>query len=185
MKPSPCDSNSDAILFEPILGSPRRFYKVSAILLAVIAFGAFCVVWQFYHGLGVTGLNDTVSWGFYITNFVFFIGISHAGTLISAILRLCQAEWRRPITRMAEVITVMVLAIGGANILIDLGRADRALNVMIYGRHQSPLLWDATSITAYFTASTFYLWLPMIPDIAILRDRVKHGRWFYSVLAMG
>jgi molybdopterin-containing oxidoreductase family membrane subunit len=185
LKPSPCDSNSDAILFEPILGSPRRFYKVSAILLAVIAFGAFCVVWQFYHGLGVTGLNDTVSWGFYITNFVFFIGISHAGTLISAILRLCQAEWRRPITRMAEVITVMVLAIGGANILIDLGRADRALNVMIYGRHQSPLLWDATSITAYFTASTFYLWLPMIPDIAILRDRVKHGRWFYSVLAMG
>lgn len=175
----------DAILLDPILGSSRRFYQVSAALLAVVAFGLYAFLTQYRQGLGVTGLNDSVSWGFYITNFVFFIGISHAGTLISAVLRLCQAEWRRPITRMAEVITVMVLAIGAVNILIDLGRPDRALYVLIYGRHQSPLLWDATSITAYFTASTLYLWLPMIPDIAILRDRVKHGRWFYSVLAVG
>ena len=167
------------------MGSSRRFYQVSTCLLAVVAFGAFCVAWQYHHGLGVTGLNDSVTWGFYITNFVFFIGISHAGTLISAILRLCQAEWRRPITRMAEVITVMVLTIGGVNILIDLGRPDRALYVMMYGRYQSPLLWDATSIAAYFTASTLYLWLPMIPDIALLRDTVKHGRWFYRVLAVG
>lgn len=175
----------DAILLKPIMGSSRGFNLVAAILLAVIAFGIFTFVVQYRKGLGVTGLNDTVSWGFYITNFVFFIGISHAGTLISAILRLCQAEWRRPITRMAEVITVMVLAIGAINILIDLGRSDRALNVILYGRYQSPLLWDATSIAAYFTASTLYLWLPMIPDIAILRDTVKHGRWFYRVLAVG
>jgi molybdopterin-containing oxidoreductase family membrane subunit len=80
----------------------------------------------------------------------------------------------------------MVLAIGGMNILVDLGRPDRFLNVFWYGRYQSPLLWDATSISAYFTASTVYLWLPMIPDIAILRDRTRGLRHFvYQVLAIG
>lgn len=172
-------------MLDPIMASSRRSYRVSAVLLIVIAFGVFSFVYQYRRGLGVTGLNEGVAWGFYITNFVFFIGISHAGTLISAILRLCQAEWRRPITRMAEVITVMVLGIGGLNILVDLGRSDRALNVILHGRYQSPLLWDATSITAYLTASTLYLWLPMIPDIALLRDTVKHGRWFYRILAVG
>jgi Ni/Fe-hydrogenase subunit HybB-like protein len=126
-----------------------------------------------------------VSWGFYVTNFVFFIGISHAGTLISAILRLSKAEWRRPITRMAEVITCMVLFIGASQILVDLGRPDRIMNVIRYGRYQSPLLWDATSISAYMTASLTYLYLPMIPDIAILRDRLGKRKLFYSVLALG
>jgi molybdopterin-containing oxidoreductase family membrane subunit len=141
--------------------------------------------YQWIFGLGVTGLNRPVAWGFYITNFVFFIGISHAGTLISAILRLSNAEWRRPITRMAEVITVVVLGIGGMNILVDLGRPDRALNVILHGRYQSPLLWDATSISAYLTASSIYLWLPMIPDLAILRDSGRKWRWLYGVLALG
>jgi len=83
------------------------------------------------------------------------------------------------------VITVMVLAIGAGNILLDLGRPDRLLNVIKYGRYQSPLLWDATSISAYFTASTVYLWLPLIPDVAILRDKVRKRRWFYRILALG
>jgi molybdopterin-containing oxidoreductase family membrane subunit len=140
---------------------------------------------QLDEGLGVTGLHQPVSWGFYVTNFVFFIGISHAGTLISAILRLSKAEWRRPITRMAEVITVMVLFIGAGQILVDLGRPDRLMNVILYGRYQSPLLWDATSISAYLTASTLYLYLPLIPDIAILRDHLGKRRFLYSVLALG
>ena len=185
MRPSPNRGDLDAILMEPIVTTSRRFYVVVTILLSFIMWGAFAYSYQFRHGLGVTGLNEPVSWGFYVTNFVFFIGISHAGTLISAILRICNAEWRRPITRMAEVITVMVLAIGAGNILVDLGRPDRLLNVIWYGRYQSPLLWDATSISAYFTASTVYLWLPMIPDIAILRDNVKKRRWFYRILAIG
>ncbi len=84
------------------------------ILAAFILWGAIAYWTQFGQGLGVTGLHQPVSWGFYITNFVFFIGISHAGTLISAILRLSKAEWRRPVTRMAEVITVMVLFIGAS-----------------------------------------------------------------------
>jgi Ni/Fe-hydrogenase subunit HybB-like protein len=175
----------DAALFVPITRTGRGFYVTVAVLGLAILWGVVAYVTQFNEGLGVTGLQQPVSWGFYVTNFVFFIGISHAGTLISAILRLSRAEWRRPITRMAEVITVMVLFIGAAQILVDLGRPDRLLNVIRYGRYQSPLLWDATSISAYLTASMFYLYLPLIPDIAILRDHVGKRRFLYSVLAMG
>ncbi|MBI3990566.1 MAG: polysulfide reductase NrfD, partial [Candidatus Omnitrophica bacterium] len=121
----------------------------------------------------------------YITNFVFFIGISHAGTLISAILRLCHAEWRRSITRAAEVITVLVLFFGAGSVIMDIGRPDRALNVILHPNFRSPLLWDVTSITIYLTASTIYLYLPLIPDIAILRDTIKSRRWFYRILAIG
>jgi len=175
----------DAILLAPIERTGRGFYWTVAILCLGILWGAVAYVVQLNGGLGVTGLHQPVSWGFYVTNFVFFIGISHAGTLISAILRLSRAEWRRPITRMAEVITVMVLFIGAGQILVDLGRPDRVMNVIRHGRYQSPLLWDATSISAYLTASLVYLWLPMIPDIAILRDRLGKRKFFYTVLALG
>jgi molybdopterin-containing oxidoreductase family membrane subunit len=173
------------ILLAPIAQTGRGFYWAVALLSIPILWGALAYAVQFYEGLGVTGLHQPVSWGFYVTNFVFFIGISHAGTLISAILRLSKAEWRRPITRMAEVITCMVLFIGASQILVDLGRPDRLLNVILHGRYQSPLLWDATSISAYMTASLTYLYLPMIPDIAILRDRLGKRKLFYSVLALG
>ncbi len=175
----------DAALFAPLARTGRGFYWTVAVLGLMILWGAVAYWSQFDQGLGVTGLQQPVSWGFYVTNFVFFIGISHAGTLISAILRLSKAEWRRPITRMAEVITVMVLFIGAGQILVDLGRPDRLMNVILYGRYQSPLLWDATSISAYLTASTLYLYLPLIPDIAILRDHLGKRRFLYSVLALG
>jgi Ni/Fe-hydrogenase subunit HybB-like protein len=175
----------EEILLAPIAETGRGFYWAVGLLSIPILWGALAYGVQFYQGLGVTGLHQPVSWGFYVTNFVFFIGISHAGTLISAILRLSKAEWRRPITRMAEVITCMVLFIGASQILIDLGRPDRLLNVILHGRYQSPLLWDATSISAYMTASLTYLYLPMIPDIAILRDRLGKRKLFYSVLALG
>jgi len=175
----------DATLLAPIEQTGRGFYVTVGILAVLILWGAFAYWTQFSNGLGVSGLHQPVSWGFYVTNFVFFIGISHAGTLISAILRLSKAEWRRPITRMAEVITVMVIFVGASQILIDLGRPDRLLNIIFHGRYQSPLLWDATSISAYMTASLTYLYIPMIPDIAILRDRAGKWKLFYSVLALG
>jgi len=178
------DAHED-ILLAPIAHTGPGFYWTVAGLSVFILWGAIAYLVQFYYGLGVTGLMQPVSWGFYVTNFVFFISISHAGTLISAILRLSRAEWRRPITRMAEVITAMVLFIGAGQILVDLGRPDRILNVILHGRYQSPLLWDATSISAYLTASLTYLYLPMIPDIAILRDRLGKWKLFYSVLALG
>ncbi|KRT72747.1 MAG: polysulfide reductase NrfD, molybdopterin oxidoreductase, membrane subunit [Candidatus Rokubacteria bacterium CSP1-6] len=180
----PADTR-DAALLAPIERTGRGFYWTVGLLSLLILWGAVAYWTQFDEGLGVTGLHQPVSWGFYVTNFVFFIGISHAGTLISAILRLSKAEWRRPITRMAEVITVMVLFIGAGQILVDLGRPDRMMNIIRYGRYQSPLLWDATSISAYLTASMIYLYIPMIPDIAILRDRVRKRKLLYSVLAMG
>jgi Ni/Fe-hydrogenase subunit HybB-like protein len=173
------------ILLAPIARTGAGFYWAVAGLSVFILWGAVAYAVQFSEGLGVTGLQQPVSWGFYVTNFVFFIGISHAGTLISAILRLSRAEWRRPITRMAEVITAMVLLVGAGQILVDLGRPDRILNVILHGRYQSPLLWDATSISAYLSASLTYLYLPMIPDIAILRDRLGKWKLFYSVLALG
>jgi molybdopterin-containing oxidoreductase family membrane subunit len=175
----------DEALLRPIECTGRGFYWAVALLSVPIVWGAVAYSVQFHQGLGVTGLHQPVSWGFYVTNFVFFIGISHAGTLISAILRLSKAEWRRPITRMAEVITCMVLFIGAAQILLDLGRPDRMMNVILHGRYQSPLLWDATSISAYMTASLTYLYLPLIPDIAILRDRLSKRKLLYSVLALG
>ncbi|MEK6565999.1 MAG: NrfD/PsrC family molybdoenzyme membrane anchor subunit, partial [Bacteroidota bacterium] len=164
-------TDQDEALYRPIYETQRGYYITVGILLLIIMWASFMYFTQLRDGLGVTGMNQPVTWGFYIVNFVFFIGISHAGTLISAILRLSKAEWRRPITRMAEVITAIVLAIGGLHPIIDLGRPDRTLNIFESGRLQSPLLWDVTSITAYFTASTVYLYIPMIPDIARIRDR--------------
>jgi molybdopterin-containing oxidoreductase family membrane subunit len=175
----------DAELLRPIEEAGVGFRVASGFLLLVILAGWLLFGRQLLYGLGVTGLNQPVAWGFYIVNFVFFIGISHAGTLISAILRLSKAEWRRPITRMAEVITVIVLAIGGFHPVLDLGRPDRMLNIFTSGRLQSPLLWDVSSISAYFMASTVYLYIPMIPDIALLRDRGTKPRWFYAFLSWG
>jgi molybdopterin-containing oxidoreductase family membrane subunit len=176
---------ADAPLYRPIYETSRGFYITVALLLAIILWAFYCYFTQVRTGLVVTGMNQPVTWGFYIVNFVFFIGISHAGTLISAILRLSKAEWRRPITRMAEVITAIVLAIGGLHPIIDQGRPDRMLNLVESGRLQSPLLWDVTSITAYFTASTVYLYIPMIPDIARLRDQGGKLKWLYSFLSWG
>ena len=175
----------DEALYRPIYETGKGFYITVGVLTLIILWALFMYIGQVYLGLGVTGMNQPITWGFYIVNFVFFIGISHAGTLISAILRLSKAEWRRPITRMAEVITAIVLAIGGLHPILDLGGPDRVLSIFTDGRLQSPLLWDVTSITAYFTASTVYLYLPMIPDIAKLRDRGGKLKWFYEFLAWG
>ncbi|OGU30791.1 MAG: hypothetical protein A2X67_07220 [Ignavibacteria bacterium GWA2_55_11] len=177
--------DKDEILFKPIYETGRGFYITFGILAVILLWALAMYINQVMVGLGPTGMNQPVTWGFYIVNFVFFIGISHAGTLISAILRLSKAEWRRPITRMAEVITAIVLVIGGLHPILDLGRPDRMMNLLESGRLQSPLLWDVTSITAYFTASTVYLYLPMIPDIARIRDRGGKLKWLYTFMAWG
>ncbi len=178
-------TDEDEVLFRPIYHTGRGFYLIAAVLLLIMLVAGTLYVSQLIYGLGVTGMGEPVTWGFYIIDFIFFIGISHAGTLISAILRLSKAEWRRPITRMAEVITAIVLAIGGLHPIIDLGRPDRILHLVTSGRLQSPLLWDVFSITAYFTASTVYLYLPLIPDIALLRDRGDKHHKLYEFLSWG
>lgn len=156
-------------------------------LLATLLWGAYAYFYQLQNGLGATGMRDYVSWGMYITNFVFFIGISHVGALMSAILRLTHAEWRRPITRMAEVITFSSLFFGALMPFIDLGRPDRILNLFLYPQLNSPLVWDILCITTYLFGSTIFLFLPMIPDIALLRDGLQNAsgwrRFIYRVLS--
>ncbi len=176
-------------VFAPLQRTTWRFYVLVGALTVVFLWGAYAYVTQLAEGLGVTGLSRPVYWGIYLTNFVFFIGISHAGTLISAILRVTQAEWRRPITRIAEAITVFALVLGGLQVLFDMGRVERVLNTLVYGRFQSPLLWDFTCIGVYILSSLTYLYLPMIPDMARFRDKWTDApRWrklLYRILAFG
>lgn len=178
----------EAIL-RPLEQTGWRFYLFVAILLAMIGVGVYAYSVQLRQGLAATGMNRPVFWGLYITNFVFFIGLSHAGTLISAILRILGAEWRRPFTRLAEAVTVFSLPFGVGSILIDLGRIDRLVNVVRYARFQSPMLWDVTAVSLYMTSSVVFFYIAMIPDIALLRDRYPDApawrRHLYRVLALG
>ena len=144
-----------------------------AALIAVVLAGAYAYTLQLIYGLHVTAMREYVSWGLYMTNFVFFIGVSHAGTLISAILRVTHAEWRRPITRMAEAITLFALMIGAPMVIIDMGRPDRLHHVLLYGRFNSPILWDLCSICTYICGSLMYLYVAMIPDLALLARRAE------------
>ncbi len=174
------------------MSAPGRAGKIwIGSLLAVIAAATAAYIYQLVNGLKVTAMREYVSWGVYITNFVFFIGISHAGTLISAILRVTNAEWRRSVTRVAEAITVFALMVGAPMVLVDLGRIDRALNIVIHGRLNSPLLWDVCSVCTYMAGSITFLYIAMIPDFALLRARMTNGqtlgwRWrLYDVLSLG
>jgi molybdopterin-containing oxidoreductase family membrane subunit len=174
---------------EPARTTTRGYYLLVGGLLAVIAWALYAYYVQVSEGLVVTGMRDRISWGLYITLFVFFIGISHAGTLISAILRVSNATWRTPVTRMAEFITAVALMTGALFVVVDLGRPDRLFFVLIHGRWQSPIVWDVTAITTYLTASLVYLYLPMIPDLAFFRDRLRGQvagwkHYIYRVLAI-
>ena len=183
-------SRDPAAALMATLAPPHLAHKVGVITLALVsAWGLACYGYQLKNGLAVTAMNNYFSWGVYIINFVFFIGISMAGTLISAMLRLTNAEWRRPITRMAEGITLFALLVAGPMVIIDMGRPDRILHIFLYGRVQSPILWDVMSLTTYLAGSALYLYLPMIPDLAIMRDQGARfspwRRWLYGRLALG
>jgi Polysulphide reductase len=124
----------EARVLAPLAHTGWRYYAWIGFLLLVIAWALTMYVHQLQNGLIVTGMRDRISWGLYIISFVFFIGISHAGTLLSAILRVIKARWQLSITRMAEFITVVALMVGGLMPLIDMGRPDRVLNLLFYGR---------------------------------------------------
>src|SRR5512140_3913509 len=176
------------VIFAPLRNNSLKFYAFVAVLLAVIGWAAYAYYVQFRDGLVVTDMRNYVSWGMYITDFVFFIGISHAGTLISAILRVTDTGWRRPITRMAEAITVFALCIGGPMVIIDMGRPDRMLNLFRYGRIQSPIVWDVLGVSTYLTGCILYFYIPMIPDLALLADNPDLSPWrrrIYRRLALG
>jgi Ni/Fe-hydrogenase subunit HybB-like protein len=180
-------------LWRPLSGVSRRYLVVLVCAMVVGLSGLIAWGYQIHRGLGVTGLERPVFWGFYIVDFVFWIGISHAGTLISAILRLTDAGWRKPVTRAAEAVTVFALAIGGMFPLIHLGRVwyfywlvPYPNSRLLWPNFRSPLLWDLTAILTYMTGSVVYLYLPLIPDVAQLAQHAKGWRRFlYRKLALG
>lgn len=180
-------------LWRPLAGASPRYTTALTVLSAVALWGLFAWSYQLHRGIGVAGIRRPVFWGFYLVNFVFWIGISHAGTLISAILRLTDAGWRKPVTRAAEAITVFALMIGGMFPIIHLGRAwlffwlfPYPNSRLLWPNFRSPLLWDLTAISTYLTGSTIYLFLPLIPDVAHLAQHATGWRrGLYRKLALG
>ncbi|HJW27753.1 MAG TPA: NrfD/PsrC family molybdoenzyme membrane anchor subunit, partial [Saprospiraceae bacterium] len=158
-----------------------------ALLLIILALGLYYYVQQLRHGLIVTGLRDYTIWGIYIANFVFFVAISLVGSLVSAILKLTHVHWRTPLTRISEMIAVGAILFAGLVIIIDMGRPDRFLNVIIHARIQSPITWDVIVITTYLFISALLLYLPLLPDLALMRDRFKNipkwQQWLYRFMA--
>ena len=183
----------NADLLRPLTRTSVAWYITATISGLVLLAGISAFGYQVYKGIGVWGLNRPVMWAFDITNFVFWIGISHAGTLISAILRVTGAEWRRPVTRCAEAITVFALMIGAMFPIVHLGRpwlfywlAPYPNERLLWPNYRSPLMWDFFAINTYLLGSLIYLYLPLIPDLALIRDRsrgLKHK--IYRLLALG
>ena len=154
------------------------------------------VTWLIAKGIGLWGLNNSVGWAFDITNFVFWIGIGHAGTLISAILLLFRQQWRTSINRSAEAMTIFAVMCAGLFPAIHMGRPWDAFFIFPYFPNQrgplwvnfrSPLVWDVVAISTYFTISLFFWFLGMVPDLATLRDRVtgKIKKFIFGVLSLG
>ena len=188
------DKKINRDLLNTIFETPLIYWGLIA-ALAIVVLGAMGAAgYMINRGIGVTGLNRPVMWGFFITNFVFWIGISHAGVMLSAILRLSQAEWRRPATRAAEVLTVFSLMTAMLMPLIHAGRPWRLMYwVMpydwargVYPNVRSALIWDPSAVFTYLTSSVLFVYVALIPDLAIIRDRSTGiRRQIYSVLALG
>lgn len=148
---------------------------------------------QIFSGLGITGLNRSVMWGPYIANLVFFIGIGHAGTFISAALRLMHMDFRRPISRAAETVTLFGLSAAALFPLIHVGRIWKIYYMFpipderrLWPNFRSPLLWDATAITTYLLGSTLFMYAALIPDLAMARDHTIGWRHqLYAALSLG
>ena len=150
-------------------------------------------VYQVYKGLGIAGYAHPVFWGAYIVTFVFWVGIAHAGTLISAILYLFRAKWRNAINRGAEAMTVFAVLTAAQFLGIHVGRMWKSYFILPYPNQRalwvnfkSPLMWDTFAISTYATISILFLFVGLIPDFAIARDRATGWRkLLYTVLALG
>lgn len=158
---------------------PRPFGKrgmIWTITLLIIALtGAFAYYRQLRYGLAVTNMRDYVSWGIYISNFVFFVAISLVGSLITAVFRLADVHWSTPLTRIAEIIAVSAIVFASIIIIVDMGRPERFVNLFVYGRIQSPIVWDVVVISTYFVISLLLLYLPLLPDLKIMIGRSSAG----------
>jgi Ni/Fe-hydrogenase subunit HybB-like protein len=185
------DVNRDvlAILSRPGLG----WWALFGVASAGVGLFLGSWFWQIYKGIGVSGLNQPVGWGVYITTFVFWVGIAHSGTLISAILFLFRAPWRQAVYRAAEAMTVFGVMTAGMFPLIHVGRVWHAYWLIPYPNSRflwpnfrSPLVWDVFAVTTYFTVSAVFFYLGTIPDMAAARDQAKGLRKiFYKITSLG
>ncbi|RKZ00533.1 MAG: hydrogenase [Ignavibacteriae bacterium] len=172
----------------------KKFYIALSVSLSALLFGAVCLAFSFYYGTGLWGNNQPVAWGFPIVNFVFWVGIGHAGTLISAILFLLRQRWRTGIARFAQAMTIFAVMCAGIFPIIHTGRPWLAGYLMPYPNQHglwvnftSPLVWDVFAVSVYFSVSFVFWYTGLIPDFATLRDRTasKIKKAVYSTFSLG
>lgn len=180
----------------PILNQPSKAWKVG-FTLSVIFLGIFIVslFWTLWTGIGVWNINKSVMWGWDITNFVFWVGIGHAGTLISAILLLFRQKWRMSINRSAEAMTIFAVICAAMFPVFHMGRVWVGYWALplpnafgsLWVNFNSPLLWDVFAISTYFSVSLLFWYIGLIPDIATIRDKVKTktAKFWYGLFSMG
>jgi len=185
----------DEIISKPLETKPdKKYYLALSITVTMLMIGVVGLGLSFYYGTGLWGNNNPVGWGFPIVNFVFWVGIGHAGTLISAILFLFRQKWRTGIARFAEGMTIFAVMTAGIFPLIHVGRPWLAGYLFPYPNQHSlwvnfssPLLWDVFAVSTYFTVSLIFWYVGLIPDFATLRDRTKNKikKLTYSVFSLG
>lgn len=185
----------DEIISKPLETKPdKKYYLALSITITMLMIGVVGLGLSFYYGTGLWGNNNPVGWGFPIVNFVFWVGIGHAGTLISAILFLFRQKWRTGIARFAEGMTIFAVMTAGIFPLIHVGRPWLAGYLFPYPNQHSlwvnfssPLLWDVFAVSTYFTVSLIFWYVGLIPDFATLRDRTanKIKKITYSIFSLG
>ncbi len=184
----------DQVLEFPERKPPRAWYLAFAITSALTGLGFALIGYTVYTGIGVWGNNRPVFWAFDIINFVFWVGIGHAGTLISAILFLFRKRWRNAISRFAEAMTIFAVMCAGLFPLIHVGRPWLAFWLFPYPNQRalwtnfrSPLLWDVFAVSTYMSVSLMFWYLGLVPDLASLRDRTKNKlrKFTYTILSLG
>ncbi len=182
----------DAVL-DTLKPPGRTYWTAVALLFLGIAAGAGCWIYQILTGIGVGGQNNPVHWGTYLINFVFWVGIAHSGTLISAILHLFRAGWRNPIARAAETMTVFAVCTAGLFPFIHLGRVWMVYYMLplpnqrfLWPNFMSPLIFDLVAISTYLTVSSLFWYTGMLPDLAIVRDRSQGvRRKIFNIISLG
>ncbi|MEO6314975.1 MAG: NrfD/PsrC family molybdoenzyme membrane anchor subunit [Chitinophagaceae bacterium] len=183
-------------IIRPIEMNPTRLWYIGFIIsVALLCFGIFSVTMEVMYGVGQWNLGKTIGWGWDITNFVWWVGIGHAGTLISAILLLFRQGWRTGVNRAAEAMTIFAVMCAGQFPIWHMGRVWMAFFVMPYPNTRgpvwvnfnSPLLWDVFAISTYFTVSLLFWYAGLLPDLATVRDRakLKWRKMMYGVLSFG
>ena len=174
--------------------APLWWYAAVALAAPLVGLLGLAALWLFVAGIGIWGVMRPVMWGFAIANFVWWIGIGHAGTLISAILLLLHQSWRESINRLAETMTLFAVMCAGIFPILHLGRpwffywlVPYPAQMAIWPQFRSPLVWDFFAVSTYFTVSLLFWYVGMIPDLAILRDRTgtRSARIAYGILALG